>query len=303
MNNSGNQAKGVTCLFLASLIWGTAFVAQRVGMDYVGPLTFNAVRSLIGAAVLIPVIFLLRVIRRRGGEAADTVMNSGDWKNLLKGGCVCGVFLCIASNLQQVGIKYTTVGKAGFITALYIVAVPFLGIFLGKKAGLKIWISVAAAVVGLYLLCMTERLTIGKGDLLELGCALAFAFQILAVDHYSRITDGAMLSCAEFSVSGGLSAVLMLFTEEVNPAALRLAIIPLLYTGVLSCGVAYTLQILGQRELKPALASLIMSFEAVISAIAGWLILGQQLSIKELAGCAVMFAAILLAQMPERAED
>lgn len=300
MNRSENQAKGATCLFLASLIWGTAFVAQRVGMDYVGPLTFNAVRSLIGAAALIPVIFLLHALRRARGETVQKRMTPQEWKQLLKGGSVCGVFLCIASNLQQAGIAYTTVGKAGFITALYIVVVPVLSVFLGKKPGLKIWISVAAAVTGLYLLCMTEKLTIGKGDLMELGCALAFAFQILAVDHYSRIFEGAMLSCVQFCVSGGISAVLMLFTEEVRFSALRAAVVPLLYTGVLSCGVAYTLQIIGQRELKPTLASLIMSFEAVISAIAGWLILGQSLTVRELAGCAVMFAAILLAQMPDR---
>ena len=316
MKNDGNQTKGVTCLFLASLIWGTAFVAQRVGMDYVGPFTFNAVRSLIGAAALIPVIFLLRSIRRRGrtqsgsqsGLQADAAivrpapdrMSAQEWKNLLQGGALSGIFLCAASNLQQAGIQYTTVGKAGFITALYIVGVPILGMLLGKKVGWRIWISVAAAVVGLYLLCMTEKLTINRGDLMELGCAAAFAVQILAVDRYSHLTEGAMLSCVQFFVSGSISAVLMLLTEEVNLQALWQARIPILYAGVLSCGVAYTLQILGQRELRPALASLIMSFEAVISAIAGWLLLGQRLSTKEIAGCVVMFAAILLAQMPDR---
>ena len=305
MNENQNQAKGVTCLFLAALIWGVAFVAQSVGMEYIGPFTFNAVRSLIGAIVLIPVIFLFRRGRevKTEGEVQQSRMTAGDWKVLIKGGLVCGVFLCIASNLQQVGLQYTSVGKAGFITALYIVGVPVFGIFLGKKAGLRIWISVGIAVVGLYLLCINEKMTINGGDLLELACAAAFAFQIMAVDHYSRLTNGTMLACAEFCVSGLLTLIPMFLTENVEWSGLWAARIPLLYAGVMSCGVAYTLQIIGQKELKPELAALIMSFEAVISLIAGWLLLGQHLTAKELVGCVIMFAAILLAQMPERTDS
>ena len=304
---SGNQVKGVFCLSLAALIWGGAFVAQRVGLDYMGPFGLNAVRNLIGAAVLLPVIAVMKKSSgKRSGADRISSLSSTDIdpelrragrKNLLKGGLVCGTLLCIAGNFQQVGLKYTTVGKAGFITALYIVAVPILGLAAGKKTSIRIWISVAAAVTGLYLLCITECLTIGGGDLLELICAIAFAFQILAVDHYSRITDGTMLACAEFAVCGVLTLIPMLLTETLTPEMIWQARIPLLYAGVLSSGVAYTMQIIGQKELRPTIASLIMSLEAVISALAGWLILGQRLSPRELCGCAIMFAAIILAQI------
>ena len=284
-----NSAKGAACLLIGALIWGVAFVAQRVGMDYVGPYTFNAVRCLLGSLVLIPVVFALNGRKEKTDRSDRSV--------LLQGGIACGVFLCIASNFQQVGLKYTSVGKAGFITALYIVIVPLFGIILGKAAGVRIWISVALAVAGMYLLCMTDALTLGKGDLLELICAFAFAFQILAVDHYSRLTGGPALACLEFLVCGLLTLIPMFLFERPSLQGIYAARVPILYAGVLSCGVAYTLQIIGQRNLKPAVASLIMSLESVISVIAGWLILGQRLTLREIIGSAVMFAAILLAQM------
>ncbi len=319
----GNQLRGSLMLFGAAFIWGFAFVAQRIGMDHVGPFTFNAVRNLIGAAVLVPCIAIIKQVQKKqaGGNgntqapdlqeqdkhAAGTgsITENGAWLNadrkmLLQGGLVTGFFLCIASNLQQAGIKYTSVGKAGFITALYIVLVPLLGIFLKKRIGWKVWASVGLAIIGLYLLCMSEELTIGKGDILMLLCALAFAFQILSIDHYAQKTDVVMLACLEFLVCGLLTTVLMFLFEKPTVNAIIRAGIPILYAGVLSCGVAYTLQIIGQKDLPPTIASLIMSLESVISALAGWLILHQSLSVKELSGCVIMFAAIILAQLPSK---
>ena len=282
--------RGSGCLFLASLIWGMAFAAQRAGMDHLGPFAFNAIRNLLGSLVLLPCIFLLKKIRK------DT-SGKTDRKLLLQGGLVCGFFLAIASNLQQIGIKYTSVGKAGFITALYIVLVPVLGIFIHRKAGRRVWLSVVLAVAGLYLLCMTERLQIGRGDRYVLLCALAFAFQILAVDHFAGLVDGVKLACLEFLVCGLLSLIPMALTETPTWQQVWGARYPLLFAGCLSSGIAYTLQILGQRDLPPAVASLIMSFESVISVLAGWLFLHQTLSLRELIGCGIMFAAVILAQL------
>ena len=307
MTEKKNRLKGTVFLFMASLIWGSAFVAQRVGMDYLGPFAFNAMRNILGGIVLIPCIILLDRHHATDGKAVASKhvsMRANSLKNeikerrtLLTGGIVCGFFLFIASNLQQIGIKYTTVGKAGFITALYIVLVPLLGIFLHRRIGLRLWISVFLAVAGLYLLCINEEFRISRGDTYVLMCALAFAFQIMAVDHFADRTDGVKLACLEFWVCGILSLLLMAVTETVTVEGIKGAIIPILYAGLLSSGVAYTFQILGQKELNPALASLIMSFESVISVLAGWLVLHQVLSAKELAGCVVMFAAIVLAQL------
>ncbi len=282
--------KNSVMLFLTAAIWGVAFVAQSVGMEYIGPFTFNCVRCLIGGCVLIPCIAFLDRFR---GERKRT-----DGKTLLHGGLCCGLIFFVASSLQQIGIQYTTVGKAGFITALYIVLVPLLGIFVGKAAGLRVWISVALAVAGLYLLCITGGFSIGKGDFLVLLCALAFALHILAVDYFSPRTDGVRLSCIQFFMCGILSGVCMLITETPEITAILQAWMPVLYAGVLSCGVAYTFQIIGQNGMDPTVASLIMSLESVVSVLAGWVLLGQRLSVRELTGCALMFTAIVLAQLP-----
>ncbi len=291
--------KGPLLLLLTATIWGVAFVAQSVGMDYVGPFTFNAVRSIIGALVLIPFLLFQRR-KSNGGQKAKKEETADSCRTLLIGGICCGVLLCIATNLQQIGIQYTTVGKAGFITALYIVLVPILGIFLKRRIGFHIWISVALAVIGLYLLCMTQRLSLGAGDTCVLLCALFFSFHILAVDHFSPMVDGVALSCIQFFICGLLSAVPMLIWEKPQIASLLAAWKPILYAGALSCGVGYTLQIVGQKNLNPTVASLIMSLESVVSVLAGWLLLGQKLSARELCGCVLMFAAIILAQLPER---
>lgn len=294
-------------LLLTAVIWGVAFVAQSVGMDYVGGFTFNCVRSMIGGVVLIPCIFFLDRWKERddAGSASSKLKLSAaekkaQNKTLLIGGICCGAALGIASNLQQFGINYTTVGKAGFITAMYIIIVPVIGVFLKKTMGFRIWISVLLAVGGLYLLCMTEGFSIAFGDLLVLLCAVMFSVHILVIDYFSPKVDGVRMSCIQFFVSGILSGVAMLIFEQPVFGAILQAWMPILYAGVMSCGVAYTLQIVGQKDMDPTVASLILSLESVISVLAGWVILGQKLSSKELFGCVLMFAAIILAQLPDK---
>ncbi len=288
-------------LLLTATIWGVAFVAQSVGMDYVGPFTFSAVRALIGAVVLIPCIVLLKKVNR---EENRTEGKAADRKVLVTGGIACGVLLCVACNLQQFGIMYTSVGKAGFITAMYIVLVPVLGIFLKKKVGAKIWCGVLIAVVGLYLLCMAgSGFSIQKGDFLLMLCAVVFSLHILVIDYFSPKTDGVKLSCIQFLTCGILSGICMFLFEKPQLSNILAAWMPILYAGVLSCGVAYTLQIIGQKGMNPTVASLILSMESVISVIAGWLILGQKLSSRELFGCVLMFAAIILVQLPSKKKE
>ena len=283
-------------LLLAAIIWGVAFVAQSVGMEYVGPFTFLASRSVIGALVLIPYI-MLRVGRTKKFKSEQTV----NGKLLLKGGVCCGCLLFIASILQQIGIMYTTVGKSGFITAMYIIIVPILSIFLKKKAGIKVWIGVVLAVVGLYFLCMTSgSIILQKGDVLIFLCAVIFSFQIFAVDYFAPQVDGVKVACAQFARCGLLSGMGMFLFEMPTMEAVLEAWLPILYAGVLSTGVAYTLQIVGQRGMNPTVASLLMSMESVISVIAGWAILNQTLSGRELLGCVLMFGAIILVQLPDK---
>lgn len=290
------SAKNSFLLLLTATIWGVAFVAQRVGMDYMGPFAFSAIRFTMGGLVLLPVALLLRSKKKRDGGTCESL------RTTLIGGVACGIVLCVASNLQQFGVKYTTVGKAGFITALYIIFVPIIGLFLKKRAGVKLWISVVIAVVGLYLLCMTDRLTLTGGDTLILLSAVVFSLHILAIDYFAPRADGVLMSCIQFFVSGVLSFFAMLPTEAMPSLGLmQEAWVPVVYAGVLSCGVAYTLQIVGQKGMDPTVASLILSLESVIAVLAGWLILGQSMSARELCGAVLMFGAILLAQFPERA--
>ena len=313
MNTQKMPLKNSLCLLLAATIWGIAFVAQSVGMEYVGPFTFNGVRSLIGAAVLVPVIFLLNHSKDTASTAADspaaefpaTGAKNADTsspynsRDLWIGGIACGIALFAASNFQQFGIKYTTVGKAGFITACYIVIVPILGhFFLRKKCGATIWIAVALALAGLYLLCITDGFSVGKGDLLVMVCSLLFSLHILVIDYFSPKVDGVKMSCIQFFVCGFLCAIPAVFTEHIVLADIFAAWAPILYAGVMSCGVAYTLQIIGQKDMNPTVASLILSLESCISVLAGWILLNQKLSARELSGCVLMFAAIILAQLP-----
>lgn len=287
------QMKNSLLLLLTATIWGCAFVAQSVGMDYIGPFSFNAIRSIIGSIVLIPVILIFG--RDKEKETKE------EQKVLWTGGIICGVLMFIASNLQQIGIMGATVGKAGFITALYIVMIPVIGLFMGRKSGGKLWFCVALSLVGLYLLCMkSNNLALNQADILLLLCAFVFSIHILVVDHYSPKVNGVKLSCIQFLVCGILSAIPMFAVEHPQLASVQAAWLPIAYAGVMSCGVAYTLQIVGQKGLNPVIASLIMSLESVIAAIAGWILLGQNLSAREISGCILMFAAIIITQLPER---
>lgn len=283
-------------LFLAAFIWGTAFVAQSMGMDYVGPFTFLASRSVIGALVLV----LYLAVRDRKCEKQPPAKS----KTLIIGGVCCGCLMFVASGLQQIGIAYTTVGKSGFVTAMYIVIVPVLGIFLKKKAGIKIWCGVVLAVAGLYCLCMSPgSIAIQKGDVLTFFCAVAFAVHILAIDYFAPQVDAVRMSCIQFVTCAILSGIGMFAVETPSIEAVLEAWLPILYAGALSSGVAFTLQIIGQRGMNPTVASLIMSMESVISVIAGWAILGQTLLMRELVGCGLMFAAIILVQLPDKVKS
>lgn len=292
-------------LLLAALIWGIAFVAQSAGGDAVGPYTFNCIRSILGAMILVPVIIVLDKL----GLSTKKPVTRKDKKNLIIGGTACGIILCFATNMQQMGLYFgASAGKAGFLTACYILLVPILGLFLKKKCGWNIWVGVCITLVGLYLLCMNGSAPFKLADGLLLICALLFSFHILTIDHFSPLTDGVRISCIQFLVCGMLTAIPMFFVDmehsiagiaKCMPALISWdAWIPLLYAGFLSSGVAYTLQIVGQEGLNPTVASLLMSMESVFSVIAGWLLLGEKMGLKELLGCVLIFSAIVLAQIP-----
>ena len=290
-----SRRSGSLMLLLAAVIWGSAFVAQSLGMEHIGPFTFQAVRSWLGAAALAPVIFLSGRLARKKGETP-----SPEQRRLLrKGGLLCGLALFVAVNLQQFGLRETTAGKAGFLTALYILIVPVYGFFLGHRPKPALFVSVLVAAAGLYLLSVTERFTVQTGDLLLILCAFAFAAQIMLVDHFGVRVNGVKLCAAQFLVCGVLSGFAMLLFEQPATGPILAAAGPLLYAGVLSSGVAYTLQILAQRTTPPAVASLMMSLEAVFAVLAGMLVLGEQPTPREYAGSGLMFAAILIAQRAE----
>ena len=292
------KMRGNLMLLLTALIWGTAFVAQSAGMDHVQPCTYNGIRTLIGGLVLIPVILLfdrLKPAESRPSAEEQRVIN----KNSLLGGVCCGVVLCVASCFQQFGVSMTTAGKAGFITALYIVIVPLMGVFIKKKIPKIIWLCVAIAVAGFYLLCVKEGFSIGTGDLLVLCCAFFFSIHIMVIDHFTAgKVDGVRMSCVQFLVAGIMAIVLMFLFEEPTLASVWNARVSILYAGVMSCGVAYTLQILGQKDTDPTTATLLMSLESVFAALSGWVLLHESLSLKEIFGCALVFVAVILAQIP-----
>lgn len=287
---------GNSLLLLAAMIWGAAFVAQSVGMDYVGPFTFQASRSLLGSLVLLPAIL---VTDRAGLSAAPGT--PADRKTLFLGGAVCGLCLFVACAFQQLGLLYTTPGKSGFFTSLYIILVPLIGIVLGKKVTPWIAVSVVLAAVGLYLLCGGGAFSFGKGELLTLGCAGAFSFHILAVEKF-RAADSIRLSSLQFLVCGLLSAVCMFLWETPDWNNILRCWLPIAYAGILSAGAGFTLQILGQRYTEATVASLLMSLESVFSVVFGWILLGQALTIGELTGCGLVFGGVVLAQMPGRKE-
>lgn len=291
------KIRAAVMLTVAALVWGAAMSFQSEGMDHVGPLTFQAVRFLLGGTVLLPLVFVLG--KKDPGEGRADYNPKG----VLFGGAVCGFFLMIACTLQQYGIIYTTVGKAGFLTSLYIIIIPIFGLFLKKKIGANVWIAVVLAMVGMYLLCMTESFSLSAGDTLVLICAFVFTFQIMAIDKYAAIYNGLKLSCVQFYVCGFLSMILMFIFEKPVISDILGAWVPILYTGACSCGIGYTFQTLGQKDLQPAVASIIMSLESVFAALFGWILLGQRMSGREIIGCCVMFAAIIIAQLFDKEKE
>ena len=287
------QLKGSAALLFATVIWGSAFIAQSVGMDYIEPFTFQAVRCSLAVLFLVPVIWLFDSDKKRYFLLwADPCL----WKT----GLVCGLARFAAAGLQQVGIMYTSAGKAGFITAMYIVLVPILGLFYKKRPSPAAWFSVALAVAGLYLLSCVGVTQINFGDLCLVGCAFGFAVQITLVDRMASDLDGLRLNCIQSLVCAALSAVVMLFTETPDMGNIVSCWLPLGYAGVLSMGVAYSLQIIGQKHVEPTPASLIMSLESVFAVLFGWLLLHERLALHELAGCALVFAGVILSQLPEK---
>ena len=289
--------KSSLLLFLASVIWGAAFVAQSVGMEYMGPLTFNASRFLVGGVVLLPFALFQERIQLRSIEKKEDQKKQN--KITLLGGLCCGVAICTASMFQQIGMLYTSVGKAGFITALYIVLVPIFGLFLKRKPQSKVWFCALLAIIGLYLLCIDGSFILNLGDLLIFCCALVFTVHIIVIDFFSPKANGVTLSCIQFLFSGVISLILSFIFETPKISAVFSGIIPVLYAGVFSCGIAYTLQIIGQKHVEPAIASLILSLESVVSVLAGWIILNEILSSRELLGCLLMFVAVIMVQLPK----
>lgn len=286
MNNKKNPLKGSALLVLGSFIWGTTFVAQSMGTNHLDAFSFNCIRNFIGVFALIPVLFTQRL---------KNIFS----KDLFLGGLICGTALCLASNFQQLGIEYSTVGKSAFITTLYIVLVPLLGLFFKKKLSLQVWCGVLLAMIGLYLLCMKdEAFVLTTGDIYLLLCAFFFTIQITAVDHYAPKVNCIALSMMQFFVTAILSGIGMIFSGLPTMENIFGALFPLLYAGVLSSGIAYTFQIIGQKHLAPTVASLIMSLESVFATLAGWIVLHEVLSTKELIGCGLVFAAVILTQLP-----
>ena len=295
------KIKGSLCLLLAAAIWGFAFVAQSSAADRVEPFTFNCLRSWIATVALLGFLLVRGRLRRESLLPAA----KADRRHLLMGGIACGVVMFVAAGFQQSGITaypdaVASSGRSGFITALYVVMVPVVGIFFRKKVHWMVWVGVALSVAGMYFLCFNGGIGgLYLGDVLVFCCALAFTAHILTVDHFIARTDGVMLSCIQFFVTGALSCVMMVLTESPDWSVIPQAWFPLLFAGVMSSGVAYTLQIIGQKDTDPAVASLLMSLESVFAGLGGWLLLQERLSVPELVGCGLVFAAVVLAQMPE----
>lgn len=287
---------GALSLFIAAFIWGTAFVAQDAGMDFIEPFTFQAVRSFIGGIFLL-IIIHIRDLFKKGQPQPENKPNK---RATFVGGICCGIVLTVAACFQQFGIKYSTVGKAGFITALYVIFVPLCSLFFGKKVRPIIFVSAFLGTIGLYMLCMVESFSLSLGDTLLLICAFSYTAHIIVIDKFSPNADCIKLSCIQFFVAGIFATILMFIFEKPNIEAILKATGPLLYTGVLSSGIAYTLQIIGQKHTEPAVASLMMSLESVFAVLAGAVVLGQIPTFFETLGCLILFTAIIIAQIPPR---
>ena len=288
------QLSGVIALLGATVIWGSAFIAQSVGMDKIGPFTFQAVRCFLAVVFLFPASALFS----RGKPFWKSWADPALWRS----GVICGLALFAASSLQQIGLVYTDAGKAGFLTAMYIVFVPFLGLFVGQRPGRNALLSLIPAIVGLYLLSCTSVSGINKGDVLLLLCAVAFSVQILLIDRHCAGLDGLKLNCIQALVVTVLSVPGALLTETVDASLIASCWLPLGYAGVLSMGVAYTLQIVGQKRVAPSAAALLMSLESVFAALFGWLLLHETMTRAEELGCLLVFAAVVISQLPEKKE-
>lgn len=290
---SNRKVRANFLLLFSSFIWGSAFVAQRVGMEHIGPFTFNAVRMLVAGVALSFVVFILRKTNK-----LDAKPGSYSKKALYAGGFFCGGVLFFASSFQQAGLMFTTAGKAGFITTLYIIIVPVLGLFLKKKVGAKVWFSVLLGLTGLFFLSFVENMQLNLGDVLMLFCAVGYAVHIIVVDHFATKADSVKLSCFQFFVAAFFSCIVMFVFESPDITNILISWLPIIYVGVLSGALGFTLQIIAQKDTSPAVAALLMSFEAVFAALTGFVILSEVLTPRELIGCFLMFFAIVLAQMP-----
>ncbi|MBR1567625.1 MAG: DMT family transporter [Lachnospiraceae bacterium] len=298
------KVRSFILLLITAIVWGFGFVAQSSGSETIGAFTFTCIRSLLGAAVLVPFILIREKSRKK-----QTQEQKPSLKRLVFASVCCGTVLAIAQNLQQIGIHYTTVGKAGFITAMYIVLVPILGVFLKKRIGLFVWIGVLFAVAGLYLLNMTgageglAAFSIGTGEIAVLLCALFFAIQIILVDHFLPTVDEVKLAALQFLTCGVVSGSAMFVVEHPSLTQILQAWLPILYAGVCSTGIGYTLQIIGQKGLPPTVSSLVMSMESVFAVVGGFLLLHERLTVVELIGCGLMMIAIVLAQLPQKSQQ
>ena len=292
-----NQMRQVVFPILAAFIWGTAFVAQDLCADSIGAFAFNATRYFIAVLALLVVILISDKVKKNKPTLTAQEKKAAN-KQLWLGGLCCGAALAIASNFQQAGlVAGTDAGKAGFITALYVVLVPVFGLFFKRKVSLPTWIAVVLSVVALYLLCIKGDFSLAPGDLLVLVCAVCFAVHILVIDHFTAYCDGVKLSCQQFLFAGIISTICMFIFEDVDFAAILSCALPLLYVGIFSCGVGYTLQILAQKDSNPTVVTILLSLESVFAVIAGAIILKQQMTVREYIGCAIMFAAVILAQI------
>lgn len=292
-----NQMRQVVFPILAAFIWGTSFVAQDLCADSIGAFAFNATRYFIAVLALLVVILISDKLKKNKPTLTAQEKKAAN-KQLWLGGLCCGAALAIASNFQQAGlVAGTDAGKAGFITALYVVLVPVFGLFFKRKVSLPTWIAVVLSVVALYLLCIKGDFSLAPGDLLVLVCAVCFAIHILVIDHFTAYCDGVKLSCLQFLFAGIISTICMFIFEDVDFAAILSCALPLLYVGIFSCGVGYTLQILAQKDSNPTVVTILLSLESVFAVIAGAIILKQQMTVREYIGCAIMFAAVILAQI------
>lgn len=291
-----NKFRGSLALITAVLIWGSAFIAQSVGMEKIGPFTFQTFRNGLAILFLIPMASVFDIGKCSLKESI------AKWKNprLWKAGLICGIALFCAASFQQVGLQYTDAGKAGFITAMYIVVVPLLGFFVNRKPPKTALISVVLAVAGLYLLSAVGVSQINKGDLLLMGCALGYAFQIMGVELFGNDLDGIRLNCVQVMVTFVLSGVMMFATETFRMADVVSSLGPIAYAGILSTGIAFSLQIVGQKDLEPTAASVIMSMESVVAVLCGALILKETMTVWEISGCVLMFMALTISQLPEK---